>query len=156
MKVGKYCNHNIVVGETSDNLLYAARLMHGQNTGYLVVIEKNGSFIKPVGILTCRDILNQCLIENIDPATISLADMIISEPVLAREDDDIEISVTRMSEMDLKCIPVVNNTGQLMGIFTIDDLIKVFLDENDQLKLLTDRVRETGQNPPSITVNHTA
>ena len=155
MKVGKYCNHNIVVGEVSDSLLNAARLMHGQNTVYLVVIEKIGNFIKPIGILTCRDILNQCIIENIDPATINLADIIISEPVLAREDDGVDITVTRMSEMDLRCIPVVNNLGQLIGIFTIDDLIKVFLDEKDQRKLLADRTKEAGQNPHSMAGNHT-
>lgn len=150
MKVGNYCNHNIVVGEASDNLLYAVRLMHGQNAGYLVVIEKHDSFIKPVGVLTDRDIVNLSLIENIEPDTITLAEVIISGPVFAREDDDIDITATRMSEMGLHYIPVVNNMGQLTGIFTIDDLIKVFLDENHQLRLLAERAEESARKMQSM------
>ena len=134
MKVGDFCTHQVVVGESSDNLLDVAKRMRLQNTEYLVVIEKNNERVIPKGILTSRDIFNQTILENIDPKIMTLADIIVDEPVIAREDDDVDITISRISELGIRYLPVVNNAGLLTGIFTIDDYINVLSIELTDLR----------------------
>jgi len=136
MKVVEFCTHQVVVGEASDSLLEVAKRMRLQNTEYLVVVEKDGNHVTPKGILTGRDIVNQTILEDIDPKYITLADIVITEPVIAREDDDVDITINRMSEMGIRYVPVVNNRGLLTGIFTIDDFINVFSRELNDLRSL--------------------
>ena len=145
MKVGTYCKRQFVVGEAADSLFEAASRMRRENSEYLVVVEKQGNYVTTRGVLTSRDIVNQSILEDIDPKTMTLADIIISEPVIAREDDDVDNIITRMSQIGIHYLPVVNNEGLLTGIFTIDDLIHLLSDELKTLKSLAGRELPGGQ-----------
>ena len=146
MKVGEFCNHQVVVGEATDSLLNAARRMRRLNTEYLIVIEKNGDYVTPKGILTGRDIINQSFLEDIDPNTMTLADMMLSEPVIAREDDEIDSTLSIMSKIGIRYIPVVNNMGLLTGIFTIDNYINALSEEVNRLRALVNRGETHSEN----------
>ena len=146
MKVGEHCTNQVVVGETSDSLLDVARRMRLQNTEYLVVIEKSGNYVIPKGILTGRDIVNQIILEDMDPKTMTLADIIINDTIIAREDDDVDNTIARMSEMGVRYLPVVNNSGFLTGIFTIDDFIHVLSEEVNKLRSQVRSGESPGQN----------
>lgn len=150
MKVGEFCTHQVVIGEATEYLLDAARRMQRLNTEYLLVVDRNGDYVTPKGILTGRDIVNQTLLEDMDPNTMTLADIILSEPIIAREDDDIENIINRMSESGVRYIPVVNNTGLLSGIFTFDNFIDVLSTEVSRLRSLVIRENTLDQNTTSV------
>lgn len=150
MKVGEYCTHKFVFGETSDNLTDAARRMSLQNSDYLVVIEKNDDYTTAKGVLTNRDIINQTVLEDINPASMTLADIIIRDPVIAHEDDELENVIGRMLEMGLRYISVVDNRGALTGVITIDVLFNVLFKEVNRLRLIVHGTNETDQIRNSI------
>lgn len=135
MKVSEFCTHKFVFGDSSDTLLAAARRMSLQNSDYLLVIEKHGDSISAKGVLTDRDIINQTILEDIDPGSMTLADIIIREPVIAREEDEVVDVIARMTEMALRCIPVIDSDGKLTGVITIDFVFNLLFKELSKARL---------------------
>ena len=150
VKVADFCTHQVVVGETSDTLLDAAKRMSLHNSDYLVVIERNGDYLTAKGVLTDRDIIKQTILEDIEPGGMTLADIIIRDPVIAREDDEIENVIGRMTEIGLRYVPVVNNKGMLTGIITIDVLFNMLYEEVNKLRLLMPGANTSGRIRKSI------
>ncbi|MHB1016678.1 MAG: magnesium transporter [Coriobacteriia bacterium] len=88
---------------------------------------------------------------------ISLRDLVISEPetlieaLLSRDvttvgpDDDQELVAETMSKYDLLALPVVDETGKLLGIVTVDDALQVLEEESaEDLAIATGASRERG------------
>lgn len=88
---------------------------------------------------------------------ISLRDLVISEPetliatFLSRDvttvgpDDDQELVAETMSKYDLLALPVVDETGKLLGIVTVDDALQVLEEESaEDLAIATGATRERG------------
>ena len=88
---------------------------------------------------------------------ISLRDLVISEPetlieaLLSRDvttvgpDDDQELVAETMSKYDLLALPVVDETGKLLGIVTVDDALEVLEEESaEDLAIATGASHERG------------
>ena len=88
---------------------------------------------------------------------ISLRDLVISEPetlvadLLSRDvttvgpDDDQELVAETMSKYDLLALPVIDETGKLLGIVTVDDALEVLEEESaEDLAIATGASRERG------------
>ena len=56
MTVGRICNRKVTVIKASDTLGEAAHSMVSNNVGSAVMVEKQGEILKPIGIVTDRDI----------------------------------------------------------------------------------------------------
>ena len=98
MNVGQICKRNAVTVRPSDELNQAAKLMKDQHVGYLVVVKQASpkAILKPVGVLTGRDIAVAVVASGVDPSTLTVADVMTSDPVLAHTTDEIEESLPRM------------------------------------------------------------
>jgi len=57
MKVRDFCSRTVAVIEPDATLREAALLMRNGHVGALVVIERKGGAMRPVGIITDRDIV---------------------------------------------------------------------------------------------------
>jgi CBS domain-containing protein len=80
----------------------------------------------PVGILTDRDIVVGLLAKDFEHiAQLDVADLVTREVVTANESDDLAEVLTRMQVQGIRRMPVVNDAGRLVGIFTLDDLLGV-------------------------------
>ncbi|MDY0340343.1 MAG: CBS domain-containing protein [Coriobacteriia bacterium] len=88
---------------------------------------------------------------------ISLRDLVISEPnvlvtdLLSRDvttvgpDDDQEFVAETMSKYDLLALPVVDESGRLLGIVTVDDALEVLEEESaEDLAIATGATHERG------------
>ncbi|MDP2181032.1 MAG: CBS domain-containing protein [Actinomycetota bacterium] len=90
---------------------------------------------------------------------ISLRDLIMSSPetrvedILSRDvitvdaDDDQELVAETMSKYDLLALPVLDETGKLLGIVTVDDALEVLEEESaEDLELATGRRRSVTEH----------
>ncbi|MGB4440936.1 MAG: CBS domain-containing protein [Coriobacteriia bacterium] len=88
---------------------------------------------------------------------ISLRDLVMSEPstpvvgLVEREvitvgpDDDQELVAETMSKYDLLALPVIDETGKLLGIVTVDDALDVMEEESaEDLAIATGSAHDTG------------
>jgi CBS domain-containing protein len=125
MTVGDICNRNVVVAPKTEMLVDAAKRMRTSHVGDLVIVDTRDGLHVPVGILTDRDIVVGAVAG--DPDHISylfVSDVMSPDVVVARERDSIESAIKQMEEHGVRRLPITNEGGVLVGILTLDDLLR--------------------------------
>ena len=95
----------------------AASFMLSADTGSIPVCD-NG---KVIGMITDRDIAVRGVAEGRGPET-SVRDLMSKDIVCAREDDDISAIASRMSEAQVRRLPVVDADNRIVGMVSLGDL----------------------------------
>lgn len=147
MSIGEICNREVVVIDRDSTVMTAAKLMRTQHVGTLVVVEKSShrGKVKPVGILTDRDIVIEVIAEEVDLNAITVGDVMSYELVTAKETDGIWDILQRMRVKGIRRIPVVNEAGELEGILAVDDLLELLAEEITDLSRLIKREHQYEQ-----------
>lgn len=125
MNVAKLCHRNVVTVRQFDELTTAAQLMRERHIGYLVVVEPeftDGS-LKPVGVLTDRDIVVTVVARATDPRTLRVGDIMTRQPVVAAESDPLDKALQEMRRIGVRRLPVVGGRGQLVGVLSLDEVL---------------------------------
>jgi CBS domain-containing protein len=124
--------------------------MREEHVGDLVVVEEREGRRVPVGILTDRDIVVGVLAKDGDHAKLlDVGDVIGGMLVTATEDEDIKPVLRRMRSFGVRRVPVVDETGGLSGVLSIDDVIAALSDEIAEVAALVSRQpsRESDRRP---------
>lgn len=125
MNLGQLCNRNAVLAYRNTSLGEAARLMREHHVGSLViVIERLGERF-PVGILTDRDIVVATVAKDLDPRSLTCADVMSADLITLGEDATIPDALALMRERGIRRMPIVRGSGALAGIITLDDLVSL-------------------------------
>ena len=145
MNVGELCNREVVFAHRDTELVEAARLMREHHVGSLVIIADRLSQRVPVGIVTDRDIVVAAVAKKVDPATLTVGDVMSAGALVVREQDGVGDALRVMREKGVRRLPVVNRDGALVGIVAIDDVLEVVAEEMDAFvrTLRSERARET-------------
>lgn len=126
MNVASICGKNVVTIRGFEELGAAAQLMREKHIGYLVVIEPDvastGS-LKPIGVLTDRDIVISVVARETDPRTLRVSDVMTQNPVVTRDSDSLEQALARMRGIGVRRLPVVGSRGELVGVLSLDEII---------------------------------
>ncbi len=129
MTVGKFCNREVIIAEKNITVTEVAKLMRQHHVGDVVVVDSSGGKTKPIGILTDRDVVIELIACDVAPDSVSAGDVMSYELVTAREGDSIWDTLQKMRAKGIRRIPVVNETGELEGILSVDDLLELFAEE---------------------------
>lgn len=107
--------------EPNDSVKNAAKIMKQHDVGSVPVVESQASR-RLVGMVTDRDLAVRVLAgdRNIEQAT--LRDAMSASPVACREDDDVQKAVQLMAERQLRRMPVIDQSGRLLGIIAQADI----------------------------------
>jgi CBS domain-containing protein len=136
MNVGTICQRLVITVRRSDEVVRAAQLMRSKHVGYLVVVEpENAGPLRPVGVLTDRDIVVAVVAREVDPRTLRVADIMTTEPVTVGENDSVDEALRKMRQFGVRRLPVVNQRGELVGVVAADDALKVIA--GDALEVVT-------------------
>lgn len=123
------CTLDVVCCEPQTLVRDAARLMRSKHVGDLVVVNSLRDERIPLGVVTDRDLTIEVLGEGRDATTTVLADLVRQPVVIANEEEDSSKVIERMRANGVRRVPVVDRTGATVGIITLDDLLRVFVDE---------------------------
>jgi CBS domain-containing protein len=113
--------------------LQAARLMRQQHVGDLVVVDDPDDECTPVAVVTDRDLVVEVLGNGLDPAATMLGSLVYRPLVVANESEDISEAVARMRTHGIRRVPVVNGRGRVVGIVTLDDLLRLLIADGTAL-----------------------
>jgi CBS domain-containing protein len=138
MSVGEYCNREVVVAKRSESVREAVHLMRKHHVGSVVVVEKRGDTSLPVGILTDRDIVIEVMAEDVDPAKVSIGDIMSSDPVTVAESATLLDALEIMRKQGVRRVLVVNAKGLLLGMLAVDDLLELL---GEQVGALVELIR---------------
>ena len=97
----------------------AASFMLSADTGSIPVCEDD----KVIGIITDRDIAVRGVAAGKGPDC-SVRDLMSSEIVCARDSDDVEAVAERMSEAQVRRLPVLDANDRLVGMVSLGDLAR--------------------------------
>jgi CBS domain-containing protein len=99
--------------------------MRNEDIGALVVVDKES---KPIGVITDRDLVVSVVAERINPAEVTVEDIMTKNPITVDEDTDLFDILKTLPEYSVRRLPVTNN-GKLAGIVSVDDLIVIVATE---------------------------
>ncbi|MDH5370760.1 MAG: CBS domain-containing protein [Gammaproteobacteria bacterium] len=129
MSVGEYCNRSVVVVEKTEPVREAINLMRKNHVGDVVVVEMQENASIPLGILTDRDIVVEILAEDVDIDSVNVGDVMSYRLVTVNEDTKLLDAIKQMRIKGVRRLPVVNESGELQGILSTDDLLELVVEQ---------------------------
>lgn len=139
MLLNNFCILDVACCTPRTTVLEAAHLMRKRHTGDLVVVEDDEERQEPLGIITDRDIVVEVLAKGLDPATTLVGSVVRTPVVIAHDDEDSTLALERMRVHGVRRIPVVGNRGKLVGIVTVDDMVRRLAQEASVLTEIVSR-----------------
>lgn len=136
MSAGEYCNRDVVVADKTLTAREAAKLMREHHVGTLVVIEPGDKGVQPVGMLTDRDLVVELVAAEVDSDTITVGDIMSTDITTTPEDTKLMDAIELMKNKGIRRLPVVDATGSLAGILTVDDVIDLIAEQLSDLSRL--------------------
>ena len=105
----------------SDPVVKAARLMKSEDVGPIPIVDdKDGRRL--AGIVTDRDLAIKVVAEARDPQTTPLKQVMTSDVVTCKENDDVEKALKLMQDHQVRRIPVVDGGEHLLAIIAQADV----------------------------------
>ena len=129
LTAGEVCIREVVIAQRETPILEAAELMRGQHVGCLVVMEENSRHRQVCGVLTDRDLIIGVLAHGLDARPLCVEDIMSEEPAILREDDSLIEVMRSMRRNGVRRLPVVTSEGGLVGLITLDDVLKILSEE---------------------------
>jgi CBS domain-containing protein len=138
MLLKEVCTASVVTCGPQTTILQAASLMRHRHVGDLVVVDDPQDQGVPLGIVTDRDIVIEVLGNGLDPAKTTVGSLMRKPVVIANESEDTTQVIQRMQANGVRRLPVVAHEGEVVGIITLNDLLRLFVaDANSLLGVMT-------------------
>ncbi|HSO07178.1 MAG TPA: CBS domain-containing protein [Pelomicrobium sp.] len=139
MNAGEICIREVIVTSRDTTVAAAAQLMREFHVGDLVVVDESDGRRLPVGIVTDRDVAIGVVAPGLDPATLTVGDIMAGDLVTAREADGVFEILQTMRRRGIRRVPVVEASGALAGIVALDDILEIIAEELASAVKLTER-----------------
>jgi CBS domain-containing protein len=141
MKVEDIMSGDIEVCTQETELQYVARKMAERDVGAIPIVESTES-MKPVGIITDRDIVIRAIARGQNPLERKAGDCMSSSLCFVRPDTDLEQCLELMEEHQIRRMLVVDDNGRVCGIVAQADIAQ-HANQSDTAELVRD-VSEPG------------
>ncbi|SDQ45458.1 CBS domain-containing protein [Natronobacterium texcoconense] len=139
MPVENLARSDVVTATTDDPIEDIATTMDEESVGSVVITDDD----EPVGIVTDRDLTLQVIGQGESPDGMTADDVMSTDLCTVEHDSGFYQATELMSEHAVRRLPVVDSSGELTGIITIDDLNELLADEHQQLATVVQ-----AQRPP--------
>jgi len=139
MTAGELCTREVVIAHRDEPLSTIARLMCDRQVGTVIVVQDEGARRTPVGVVTDRDVLRAQMTQSADLNCLSVGEALTPDPLLFREDADISTVIERLTARRVRRAPVVDGTGSLVGVISVDDVIPYLAEELSRIARIVSR-----------------
>lgn len=137
MRIGGISTLEAVHCKREASVLEAALLMRQHHVGDLIVVDEVDGGLMPVGILTDRDIVVSITAEGLDSKSIEVGDIMSTELLSTSEDADVHETIEQMRVKGVRRLPVINRSGTLVGVVSVDDLMEFLAEEMTELSRIS-------------------
>ena len=116
------CSPAVRIAYRDQALAEAAQGMLDSHVGALIVVEHEDAR-RPVGILTDRDIVRGQLAHQADLFCLTVGDVMTPTPLSLAAELSLIAAIEKLKERGVRRAPVLDDSGALVGIVTLDDLL---------------------------------
>ncbi len=124
MEIEPLITRAVLTVERSDSLRDAAVWMMERGVGSAVVMTDG----KPTGMITDRDAL-RVIARDVDPGAITVADCVLKGVKAVPPSTDLIEAARIMRDKGFRHLAVVDDAGNLIGVFSMRDLVVGLLQE---------------------------
>ncbi|MBY4866568.1 CBS domain-containing protein [Burkholderia sp. Bp9017] len=139
MNAAMLCSRDVAMCTTQATVVEAAEMMRDTHVGDLVVVREQEGRSMPVGMVTDRDIVLTVVRADAAAGSLFVGDIMSAPVAIAHVDDDIWLLAKRMRQHGVRRLPVIGDDGELVGIVTLDDLLRAAAALLDELRLVAAR-----------------
>lgn len=125
MTIYTVCQTNVVSVSPHTTIAFVAALMKEKNIGCVIITEDH----KPVGIVTDRDLALRNHLSIEEKETTEISTIMTADVRTIRKDTGIFDAVQVMKSTKVRRLPVVDMGGRLVGLITVDDIIRLLARE---------------------------
>jgi signal-transduction protein with cAMP-binding, CBS, and nucleotidyltransferase domain len=136
MTVAECCRMDVVTASPGAKVIDVARLMEDSNVGCVVITGDDNC---PVGIVTDRDLVVRVMAAGLDPGKTSISDVMTEDLVLVEDGTGLFEAMQCVREEGIRRLPIVDDDGRLVGIITMDDIIRLI---GAEMQCIGDVIRE--------------
>jgi CBS domain-containing protein len=129
MTISAICNREVITVQRDATVLHAAKLMRQYHVGDVVVIEDRKDQVVPIGIVTDRDVVMEVVATELDCKIFTVGDIMVASLAVVKDSAGLLEAIQIMSGKGVRRLPVVDDSGSLAGIVTLDDLLLLFAKE---------------------------
>jgi len=122
MKNSDIMTKDLIYSRPSDMVSDVAQLMKDEDIGPVLIVDDSNDGKRLVGIVTDRDLAIKVVGEGSDPQNTRVEDVMTESLVTVRASDDVQSAMQAMAQNQLRRIPVVDDSGQLVGIISQADV----------------------------------
>lgn len=133
MRVRDLCSPAAKTTAPEQALSEAARSMLEGHVGALIVVDGGGT---PIGMLTDRDIVRGQLRLSADLFCLTVGDVMTPDPLTLSANIGVTEAIEALHARAVRRAPVVDSSGNLLGIVTLDDLLPAVAHELEELASL--------------------
>ncbi len=120
--VNEIMTRNVATMDSDATIQQASILLRKRNIHGLVVVS--GKDV--IGIVTDKDIVSKVVAENASAREIKVKDIMSAKVVVAKPSDSIADTTRVMFANDLSRLPIVDDKGNLVGIISIRDMMRIY------------------------------
>jgi len=118
MKVSEIMSRHVEIIPPDQSLDEAAGQMRDLNIGLIPICDGD----RLVGMLTDRDIVVRAVAEGRDPRDTPVSDVMTPQVRYCFEDQDVAEAARMMEEFQIRRLPILNRSKQLVGIVSLGDV----------------------------------
>lgn len=122
--IAHFCTRDVITVAPKASVVEACELMRKHHVGAVVIVEESGNSKRPLGVLTDRDVAVEVVALGIAPATLKVSEVVQRPVTTVREDAGYAETVRLLSVNGVRRMPVVDENGNLVGIITVDDILR--------------------------------
>ncbi len=109
---------NVVTVNFEESIENVCKIMGEKHIGSVVVVKEG----KPAGIFTERDLLSKIILKNVDFKKARVGEYMSKPLVTVKPETSLREAARIMAQLHVRRLPVVDENGKLIGIFTSADL----------------------------------
>ena len=121
MRILELCDSDVAAVGVEASAADSIRLMLDRHVGAVGVIDSEG---RVAGIFTERDVLRKLSLTGRDPAATPVRELMTTPVELATTSTGPGEALAIMLERHFRHLPVVNNSGKLLGLLSIRNLLE--------------------------------
>lgn len=124
--------------DASAPVIDAARMMREKGVGDILIVRKYEREVRPVGVITDRDIVVHAIACDLDLEEVTVADLCTRKPISVDADADLVEITDVMKENGVRRV-VVKRDCEIAGIVTLDNVIEAMAEMNNNLSEMLTR-----------------
>ncbi len=125
MKVKDVMCRDVKLIQPDTTLREAAQYMRDCDCGYLPVGEHD----RLVGAVTDRDIIVRGIAAGHNPDDVMVRDVMTARIIYIYEDDDVQSAASKMKEMQIRRLIVLNRNKRMTGVVSVGDIARASKDD---------------------------